>query len=90
MLVEVFVQPKHLQYATASRIKIMSELNIAERRLPQDGRFQIRVDNHDVDIRVSTIPTVMGENIVMRILDKTNLIVNLDDIGFTPKHSEGV
>ncbi len=85
VLVEVFVQPKHLQYATASRIKIMSELNVAERRLPQDGRFQIRVDNHDVDIRVSTIPTVMGENIVMRILDKTNLIVNLDDIGFTPK-----
>ncbi len=85
MLREVFVQPKHLQYAIASRIKIMSELNIAERRLPQDGRFQIRVDNHDVDIRVSTIPTAMGENIVMRILDKTNLIVNLDHIGFTPK-----
>ncbi len=83
VLREAFVQPKHLQFAIASRIKIMSELNIAERRLPQDGRFQIRVDTHDVDIRVSSIPTAMGENIVMRILDKTNLIVNLEDLGFT-------
>ena len=85
VLHEMFVQPKNLQYAVTSRIKIMAELNIAERRLPQDGRFQIRVDNHDVDIRVSTIPSAHGENIVLRILDKSNLIVNLDDLGFTKK-----
>ena len=85
ILREVFVQPKNLQYAVASRIKILAELNIAERRLPQDGRFQVRADGHDVDIRVSTIPTAFGENIVMRILDKSNLIVNLEDLGFTQK-----
>ncbi len=84
ILREVFTQPKNLQYAIISRIKIMSELNIAERRLPQDGRIQLKVDNHDVDIRVSTIPTVNGENIVMRILDKSNLIVRLEDLGFSP------
>ena len=70
VLHEMFVQPKNLQYAVTSRIKIMAELNIAERRLPQDGRYQIRVDNHDVDIRVSTIPSAHGPNIVLRILDK--------------------
>lgn len=85
VLSEVFVQPKNLQYAVTSRIKIMAELNIAERRLPQDGRFQIRVDEHDIDIRVSTIPSANGENIVLRILDKTNLIVNLEDLGFMQK-----
>ncbi|MFC1553759.1 type II secretion system ATPase GspE [candidate division KSB1 bacterium] len=85
VLREMFVQPKNLQYAIISRIKIMSELNIAERRMPQDGRFQIKIDKHDIDIRVSTIPTANGENIVMRILDKTNLIVDLNDLGFTQK-----
>jgi len=83
VLREFVTQPKNLQYAIISRIKIMAELNIAERRLPQDGRIQIRVNNHDVDIRVSTIPTVNGENIVMRILDKTNLIVRIEDLGFS-------
>jgi type IV pilus assembly protein PilB len=82
---EMFVQPKHLQYSIISRIKIMAEMNIAERRLPQDGRFQIRIDNHDVDIRAATIPTVHGENIVLRILDKSNLLVNLEDLGFSAK-----
>jgi type IV pilus assembly protein PilB len=82
---EMFVQPKHLQYSIISRIKIMAEMNIAERRLPQDGRFQIRIDNHDVDIRAATIPTVHGENIVLRILDKSNLIVSLEDLGFSAK-----
>ncbi|MFC1730464.1 type II secretion system ATPase GspE [candidate division KSB1 bacterium] len=88
VLRELVTQPKKLQYAIISRIKIMAELNIAERRLPQDGRFQLRVDNHDVDIRVSTIPTVNGENIVMRILDKTNLIVRVEDLGFTQSAHE--
>ncbi len=85
ILREVFSQPKNLQNPIISRVKIMSELNIAERRIPQDGRVQIKIDGHEVDIRVSTLPTVHGENIVMRILDKTNLIVNLDEIGMTKK-----
>jgi len=85
---EMFVQPKQLQYSIISRIKIMAEMNIAERRLPQDGRFQIRIDNHDVDIRAATIPTVHGENIVLRILDKSNLIVSLEDLGFSAKALE--
>ncbi len=88
VLREMFKQPKKIQNAVISRIKIMSELNIAERRLPQDGRFQMRVDEKDIDIRVSTIPTAHGENIVMRILDKSNLIVNVDDLGFTQNAQE--
>ena len=63
----------------------MAELDIAERRLPQYGRFQVKVDNRDIDVRVSTIPTVNGENIVMRLLDKSNILVKLEELGFTKK-----
>ncbi|MFN3821242.1 MAG: type II secretion system ATPase GspE [bacterium] len=79
---EVYTQPKKLQGAIISRIKIMSNLDIAERRLPQDGRIQIAVEGKQIDLRVSTLPTVYGENVVMRILDKSNLRVNLTDLGF--------
>jgi type IV pilus assembly protein PilB len=88
VLHQAYSQPKNFQNAIISRIKIMAEMDIAERRLPQDGRFQLRVEDHDVDVRVSTIPTVNGENIVMRLLDKTNVLVNLDDLGFTQTNLE--
>lgn len=73
--------PKALQSALTSRIKIMSSLDIAERRLPQDGRFRIKIAGRDVDLRVSILPTVHGEKIVMRVLDKGTLNPNLDAMG---------
>jgi type IV pilus assembly protein PilB len=76
--------PKSFQSAIASRIKIMSRLDIAERRLPQDGRFRIKLAGRDVDLRVSVLPTVHGEKIVMRVLDKSNLSMNLDSLGLDP------
>jgi len=85
VLNEAYVQPKNLQNAIISRIKIMAEMNIAERRIPQDGRFQMKIEGREVDVRVSTFPTVNGENVVLRILDKSNVIVRLEDLGFTPK-----
>ncbi len=75
--------PKRLQAAVISRIKIMSRLNIAERRLPQDGRIKLRVSGRDIDLRVSTIPTIFGESVVMRILDRGSTFIILDNIGFT-------
>ena len=88
VLREVFTQPKNLQNAIISRLKIMADLNIAEKRIPQDGRIQIKVENKDIDVRVSTIPTVNGENVVLRILDKSNVILNLEDLGLTPKNQK--
>lgn len=81
MLYESPSPPKSLQHAIISRIKIMSNLNIAERRIPQDGRFKIKAMNKEADIRVSMLPTVHGEKIVMRILDKTALAPNLGALG---------
>lgn len=74
--------PKRIQPAVISRIKIMSRLNIAERRLPQDGRIKLRVSGRDIDLRVSTIPTIYGESIVMRILDRGTALIVLDYLGF--------
>jgi len=85
MLCESPSPPKHLQAAIASRIKIMSNLNIAERRVPQDGRFKIKAVGKEVDIRVSFLPTVHGEKIVMRILDKTSLAPNLEALQLDPR-----
>lgn len=73
--------PKHLQAAMISRIKILADLDIAESRVPQDGRFQVSINGREVDFRVSTLPTVYGENIVLRILDKSSLMLNLEDLG---------
>jgi general secretion pathway protein E len=84
ILHEVESPPKRLQAAVISRIKIMSRLNIAERRLPQDGRIQLKVRGRDIDLRVSTIPTMSGESVVMRILDRATLILDLEEIGFSP------
>ena len=76
--------PKKLQAAMVSRIKIMAKLNIAERRLPQDGRIRLMVGQREIDLRVSSIPIVHGESIVMRILDKEGIMVDLDLLGFPP------
>jgi type IV pilus assembly protein PilB len=77
--------PKSVQSAISSRIKIMSNLDIAERRIPQDGRFKIKALGKEVDLRVSYLPTVHGETIVMRILDKTALAPNLESLGLEQK-----
>lgn len=78
--------PKHMQNALTARIKIMANLNITETRLPQDGRIKINIDYHHVDIRVSTLPTVFGEKIVMRILDLSSNINDIDKLGFNKVH----
>jgi type IV pilus assembly protein PilB len=83
-LYNVMTAPKHVQAATVSRIKIMASLNIAERRLPQDGRIELRVDGRDIDLRVSTVPTVFGEKVVLRILDKGAALVPVDRLGLQP------
>ncbi len=82
VLHEVIKAPKRFQASIASRIKIMGDLNIAEKRLPQDGRIRIKVGGRDVDIRLSTIPTSHGERLVMRLLDKTTTILDLESLGF--------
>jgi general secretion pathway protein E len=75
--------PAHLAPAIASRIKLMANLNIAEQRLPQDGRIMTRVKGHELDLRVSTIPTVHGESIVMRVLDRESVRLSLSSMGFS-------
>jgi general secretion pathway protein E len=77
--------PKRLQAAIVSRVKIMSKLNIAERRLPQDGRIRLKVGEKEIDLRVSTIPVLYGESVVMRILRKEGIVIDLDLLGFPPK-----
>jgi len=88
MLYEHEAPPKRLNSAIVTRIKIMARLDIAERRLPQDGRIQIKSQGRDIDIRVSTLPTLFGESVVMRILDRANIIVHLDHLGFPKKELE--
>ncbi|HZP45558.1 MAG TPA: type II secretion system ATPase GspE [Candidatus Binataceae bacterium] len=85
MLYDVLSPPKRFHAAIASRIKVMSGLNIAEKRLPQDGRIRVRIAGRDIDIRVSTIPTAFGERIVLRLLDRAQALVdiNLDHLGFS-------
>lgn len=82
LMKESFVLDKHLQSALLSRFKIMSGLDIAEKRLPQDGRFQTRIGSRTVDFRISSFPTINGENIVMRILDKGAVLVSMQELGF--------
>src|SRR6266508_3805645 len=74
--------PRRLQAAVTSRIKLMAEMNIAERRLPQDGRIRVTLHSRRVDIRVSTVPTVHGESIVMRLLDRSTIFLPLERLGF--------
>ena len=81
VLTDAMPPPKQMQLALASRFKIMSSLDIAERRLPQDGRMRVRVGGKDYDLRVSVMPTVHGEKIVLRVLDKSNLSASIDKLG---------
>lgn len=81
ILYEVFKPPIKAHAGMISRIKIMSGLNIAEKRLPQDGRFRVRIAGKDVDVRVSTLPTSFGERVVLRLLDKSSNVLALEDIG---------
>ena len=81
VLLDATPPPKQMQLALASRFKIMSNLDIAERRLPQDGRMRVKVGGRDFDLRVSVLPTVHGEKIVLRVLDKSNLSASLDKLG---------
>ena len=80
-LIDMPPPPKNLQVALASRLKIMSCLDIAERRLPQDGRMRVKVGGRDIDLRVSFLPTVHGEKCVLRVLDKSNLSASMDKLG---------
>jgi type II secretion system protein E len=82
VLHDVDTPPRRLQAAIASRIKIMAKLNIAERRLPQDGRIKLRLMGKEIDLRVSTLPTLYGESVVLRILDRSSIVVNLETLGF--------
>jgi type IV pilus assembly protein PilB len=84
VLHEMMSPPFKFKAALISRLKIMAELDIAERRVPQDGRIKIKVLNRTIDLRVSSLPTIFGEKIVMRILDKTNLNIDLEKLGFEP------
>ncbi len=83
-LIDATPPPKDMQLALISRFKVMSSLDIAERRLPQDGRIRIRVGGKDYDLRVSIMPTVHGEKIVLRLLDKSNLSASVDKLGLDP------
>jgi type IV pilus assembly protein PilB len=82
VLHEVMRSPKNIQGGLVSRLKVMADLNIAEKRIPQDGRVGLKVGNRSVDMRVATLPTVFGEKVVIRILDKESVLLQLEDLGF--------
>ncbi len=82
ILQETSSPPKHIQAAIVSRIKVLSKLDIAEKRRPQDGQLQMRMENRNIDVRVSTFPTLYGENVVLRILDKASVVLELTQLGF--------
>jgi len=83
VLYEVPSPPKHLKAAITSRIKVMSNLNIAETRKPQDGHIRMRVEGNNIDVRVSILPTVFGENVVLRILNPQSIAIGLEQLGFS-------
>lgn len=86
VLMEAMTVPRNLMAPLISRLKIMSDMNIAERRVPQDGRIEVRHSSKEYDLRVSSIPTPFGEKIVMRILDKSSVMIGLERIGFTEEN----
>jgi len=88
ILHEVHTLPIKLSNAVISRIKILSDIDIAENRRPQDGKISVKLENKDLDIRVSTFPTVHGENVVMRLLDRSSILLGLKDLGFNNDNLE--
>ena len=89
-MTEILRQPKKTHAAVSSRIKVMAKLDIAEKRLPQDGRIKIKIAGKDIDIRLSTVPVQNGERIVMRVLEKTNTVLELESLGFQGKILQGL
>ncbi len=85
VLHEVMHSPRSIQAGVISRLKVMADINIAERRVPQDGRITMKVSGRGIDLRVATLPTVYGEKVVMRILDKSQAVLKLEDLGFLPE-----
>lgn len=90
LLYELEAPPPHLAVALISRVKVMSDLDIAETRLPQDGRIELTVGGHPVDLRVSTLPTMFGESCVMRILDRSVVALELDNLGFYEEQKRAI
>ncbi|MGH9062348.1 MAG: GspE/PulE family protein, partial [Acidimicrobiales bacterium] len=88
VLHEVMRLRKSIQSGVISRLKIMADVDIAERRVPQDGRMSLHVGDRSIDVRVATLPTVHGEKVVLRLLDKSNALLRLDDLGFLPSSRE--
>jgi type IV pilus assembly protein PilB len=88
VLHEVMRSPRNIQSGVISRLKIMADINIAERRVPQDGRLSVNSTGKKVDLRVATLPTVWGEKVVMRILDNSTAMLNLSDLGFSESNYE--
>lgn len=88
VLHEIMRSPKQIQAGIISRIKIMPGMDIAERRLPQDGRFGLVIDKRPIDFRVATLPTIYGEELILRVLEKESISMNLDDLGFLPEELE--
>jgi len=84
ILYDLLTPPKWIQPALISRVKVMAKMNIAEKRLPQDGRFEVKIGDQDIDVRVSTIPTAFGERLVLRLLNKSGSLLELQDLGLTP------
>jgi len=83
ILYDMYSPPKHVQSKLISRIKIMAKMDIAEKRLPQDGRIEIRIADKNIDLRVSTLPTAFGERVVMRLLDKSAVLLSLESLGMS-------
>lgn len=83
ILYDMLNPPKHVQAALISRVKIMAKLNIAEKRLPQDGRIELKVANREIDVRVSTLPTAFGERVVLRLLRKSSVMISLNELGMS-------
>jgi type IV pilus assembly protein PilB len=88
VLYEMIPPPRHLALAVISRIKVMSDLNISETRMPQDGRIELMISGNPIDLRVSTLPTLFGESVVMRVLDRSVVALDLDRIGLRPDELE--
>ncbi len=81
VLYEMVPPPRHLAFAITTRIKVMANLDIAERRMPQDGRIELTVGGHPVDLRVSALPTTFGESVAMRVLDRSVVSLDLTKVG---------
>lgn len=90
ILYTVFKPPKKLQNSIISRLKVMANLNIAEKRLPQDGRIPLKIGGKDIDIRVSTVPATFGERMVMRLQDRSNVILSLEQLGFSTDNMKNI